>query len=54
MNDLKRTPLGDQRERSVPCQRCRQSTWNLVPVCDDCLKRDSKAPQGNSKPKEKK
>jgi len=31
------SPLGDRRERAVPCQRCRRSTWNIVAVCDSCL-----------------
>jgi hypothetical protein len=45
----------DRRERAVPCTRCRRDTWNLIPVCNACIKRDQpRAPSGNTKPKEKK
>lgn len=40
MTDRKRTPMGDMRERGVPCQRCRRETWNIIPVCDACHARE--------------
>jgi hypothetical protein len=30
------TPLGDRRERDVPCSRCQQPTWALSATCDNC------------------
>lgn len=36
LSDPTRSPLGDQRERAVPCQRCRRPTWNIDAFCDDC------------------
>lgn len=30
----------ERRERAVPCQRCRRDTWNIVPVCNACRRRE--------------
>lgn len=40
-DDRKRTPMGDRRERPVPCSNCAQPTLNLtVRGCDDCINHD--------------
>lgn len=31
------SPLGDTRERPVPCHHCRAETWNVEAECDRCL-----------------
>lgn len=36
MGDRYTSPLGDRRERPVPCQRCGQPTWTLDAVCERC------------------
>lgn len=28
------SPMGDRRERAVPCSTCRSSTWNICGRCD--------------------
>ena len=33
------SPLGDRRERSVPCADCRTSTWALDGLCARCQSR---------------
>ena len=33
------SPLGDHRERSVPCIDCRRPTWTIEPRCDACHER---------------
>jgi len=30
------SPLGDRRERAVPCRHCRRMTIALDAVCDRC------------------
>lgn len=34
------SPLGDHRERAVPCSDCGRPTWNLRATCNTCLERD--------------
>ena len=34
--DRRLSPLGDSRERAVPCARCRTLTIALEPLCDRC------------------
>ena len=34
------SPLGDSRERPVPCADCARPTWNIRGVCCDCMDRD--------------
>lgn len=31
------SPLGDRRERAVPCSRCGDGTWALDAICDFCF-----------------
>lgn len=35
--DRYRTPLGDRRERPVPCRSCRRDTFALDAMCDECF-----------------
>jgi len=28
------SPLGDRRERAVPCASCRRETWNVCGACN--------------------
>ena len=35
-DDRLTSPLGDRREQSVPCRRCRQPTWAFQRLCEDC------------------
>jgi hypothetical protein len=37
--DRRHTPMGDRRERAVPCAVCRRDTWNIDAVCDRCDRR---------------
>jgi len=37
------SPMGDRRERGVPCLRCRRETWNIKAICNRCLAREGKA-----------
>jgi hypothetical protein len=34
--DRRHTPMGDVRERAVPCALCGRPTWNIDAVCDGC------------------
>lgn len=34
-------PSGDRRERPVACLHCRQQTFALNAVCDDCHEREA-------------
>ena len=34
------------RERACPCSRCRQPTWNVSAVCDDCAFRETQTSAG--------
>jgi hypothetical protein len=42
-SDRRHTPLGDSRERAVPCDFCSKPTWNIDPVCDRCDRRTERA-----------
>ena len=33
------SPLGDRRERAVPCWICQTPTWALDGLCDPCAER---------------
>lgn len=35
-SDVDYSPLGDSRERSVPCSRCNRKTWRLSALCARC------------------
>jgi hypothetical protein len=37
--DRRHTPMGDIRERAVPCTLCSRPTWNIDAVCDSCDRR---------------
>jgi hypothetical protein len=37
--DRRHTPMGDIRERAVPCVLCSRPTWNIDAVCDNCERR---------------
>lgn len=35
------SPLGDTRNRAVPCRHCRKPTWNHSARCSDCIARET-------------
>jgi hypothetical protein len=37
--DRRHTPMGDARERAVPCVLCGRANWNIDAVCDSCDRR---------------